>query len=426
MKILFDNPLMISGENKYVVVENDIITYIGNEKPDGEFDRIISCNNKMLMPGLYNCHTHIPMSLFRGYAEDLPLQEWLETKIFPAEDILTENNVYVASKFAIAEMLKNGIVSFSDMYSFCDKIADAVIETGIKANISRAILSFDPSEKLKDNFRFTESKELYESYHNKADGRIKIDMSVHAEYTNQFNLVKDFAEYTKSIGANIHLHLSETFSEHEECIGRHGKTPAEFFLESGIFDSPTIAAHCVAISDSDMDILRDKNVSVAHNPVSNLKLGSGVMRLPQMLAKGINVTFGTDGCASNNTLDILKEMYISAILHKGVNKKPDIIKVNDIIKMATVNGAIAQGRKNCGEIKTGYKADLIMIDMDTVNNIPLYDTESAIYSMNSSDVYMTMADGKILYENGEYTTIDIEKLKHDMRDICAATYKAYK
>lgn len=426
MKILFDCPYVISGDKKYVVVENDLITYIGNDKPNGEFDRIISGNDKMLMPGLYNCHTHIPMTLFRGYAEDLPLHEWLETKIWPAEDIMTSDMVYTASKFAIAEMIKNGIVSFTDMYSFCDRIVNASIETGIKANISRALLSFDPKEKLKDNFRFKEAKELYESYHNKADGRIKIDMSLHAEYTNQFTIAEEFAEYTKSINANMHIHLSETFKEHNECIERHGKTPTEFFYDAGIFNSPTIAAHCVAVTDEDMDIMSEMNVTAAHNPVSNLKLGSGVMRLPDMLNKGINVAFGTDGCASNNTTDILKEMYIAAILHKGINNKPDIIPTHQIFKMATENGAKSQGRNNCGKIEIGYKADMILIDLNDINNIPFYNAESTLYSINSSNVCMTMVDGKILYENGEYTTIDIEKLKYDMRDICAATYQAYK
>ena len=423
MKILFDRP-MISGEKKYISVENDIITYIGTARPDGDFDRIICGNNKMMMPGLYNCHTHVPMTLFRGYAEDLPLHEWLHEKIFPAEELLTEKSVYISSKFAIAEMIKNGVISFTDMYSFSDKIAEAAIETGIKANIARALLCFDPTLKLKDDFRFHEAENLFKNYHNSGDGRIKIDMSIHAEYTNLFGYVKETAEYTKEIGANMHVHISETISEHNECIERNGVTPTEFFYNAGLFDSPTLAAHCVHITDNDIDIMREKGVSIAHNPVSNLKLGSGVMRLPAMLEKGINVTFGTDGCASNNTLDILKEMYIAAILHKGVNLKPDIISVGDIIRMATENGALSQRRDLCGKIEAGCKADIILLDMNDINMIPLYDTDSALYSINSSNVCMTMADGKILYENGEFTTIDIEKLKFDMRDICAATYNA--
>ena len=424
MKILFDRPLIMADTRKYVAVENDIITYIGDNKPDGEFDRIISGEHKMLMPGLYNCHTHIPMVLFRGYAEDLPLQEWLEKKIFPAEDKLNDELVYTSSKFAIAEMIKNGIVSFTDMYYFSDKIVEAAVECGTKGNIGRSLLSFDPNLKLKDDIRFHEAENLFKTYHKSADGRIKIDMSVHAEYTNLFDYVTEVAEYTKAIGANMHVHISETLFEHNGCIERHGMTPTEFFYKAGLFDSPTTAAHCVHLSDNDINIMSEKGVSVAHNPVSNLKLGSGVMRLPRMLDKGINVTFGTDGCASNNTQDILKEMYIAAILHKGVNLQPDIIPVNTIIKMATENGAKSQSRSDCGKIEAGYKADMILINMDDINMIPMYDTESALYSINSSNVCMTMVDGKILYENGEFTTIDIEKLKYDMRDICAATYSA--
>ncbi|MCL2517873.1 MAG: amidohydrolase, partial [Oscillospiraceae bacterium] len=353
----------------------------------------------------------------------MPLMQWLHEKIFPAEDKLTAEDVYTASKFAIAEMLRNGIVSFTEMYNDCDRISQAAIETGIKANISRALM-LNPS--IKDNHRFDESVDLFKNYHNTGDGRIKIDMSLHSEYLNTFEVCQEFAAYTKSIGANMHVHISETLGEHTECIARHNKTPAQFMYDSGVFDNPTLAAHCVHVSKEDMDIFKEKNVSVAHNPVSNLKLGSGVMDLPSMLEKGINVAFGTDGCASNNTHDIMKEMYTAAILHKGVNMKADIIKSKDVIKMATENGAVSQCRKDCGKIEAGCKADLILINLDEINNLPYYDTDSVVYSMNSSNVALTMVDGKILYENGEFTTLDIERLKYEMRNISAEKYGAIK
>ena len=419
MRILFDKPRMPDDSFKYVLCENDKITYISETKPEGSFDRIIDCKQKMLFPGLYNCHTHAAMTLFRGYGADLPLDRWLNEKIFPAEDRLTPRSVYAASMLACAEQIKNGIVSFSDMYFFCDETVKASIESGMRANISRCIVSFDPTEKLADSPRFAEAKSLFETYHNAADGRIKIDMSLHAEYTNLEHICAGVGEYAAANNAGLQIHLSETEKEHNECIGRHGKTPTKFFADAGVFGARTTAAHCVWVTDDDMDIMAQYGVTAAHNPVSNLKLGSGVMPLSKMLAKGINVTLGSDGTASNNTLDILKEMYTAAILHKGIERKCDKYTAADIVKLACENGAKAQGREDCGRIETGCKADLILLDLDAVNAIPVYDSCGAlVYALGSSNVCMTMVDGKILYENGEYKTIDIERTKAEMRDVC--------
>ena len=216
----------------------------------------------------------------------------------------------------------------------------------------------------------------------------------------------------------MQIHLSETEKEHKECIARHGKTPAAFFRDLGVLDTPTTAAHCVWVTDEDIQILAQKGVSVAHNPVSNLKLGSGVMPLRKMLDAGVNVGLGTDGVASNNRLDVLREMQTAAILHKGINRDPAIIKAHELPALANVNGALAQGRTDCGKIEVGYKADAVLINLDSVNNIPLYDFYTTLgYSAKSSDVIMTMVDGKVLYKDGEYKTIDIEKLKFEAKDV---------
>lgn len=419
MRILFDQPRMPDDSFRYILCENDKITYIGETKPEGDFDRIICCKNKMIFPGLYNCHTHAAMTLFRGYGADLPLDRWLNEKIFPAEDLLTPRSVYAASMLACAEQIKNGIVSFSDMYFFCEETVKAVIECGIRANISRCIVSFDPAEKLVDSSRFAEAKSLFENYHNTADERIKIDMSLHAEYTNLEHICSGVGDYAASHHTGLHIHLSETEKEHSECVVRHGKTPAKFFADAGVFRARTTAAHCVWVTEEDMEIMAQNGVTAVHNPVSNLKLGSGVMPLSAMLAKGINVTLGSDGTASNNTLDILKEMYTAAILHKGIERKCDNYTATDIVKLACENGAKAQGREKCGRLEVGCKADLILLDLDAVNAIPIYDSCGAlVYALNSSNVCMTMVDGKILYENGEYKTIDIERTKAEMRDVC--------
>ncbi len=424
MTTLFSNARMLDNSTKYLLVEDEYIKYIGSERPGGSFDRVIDCTDKLLMPGLYNCHTHSAMTIFRGYGEDMPLSEWLNNRIFPAEDLLTPESVYTASKHAAAEMLRNGIVSYSDMYFFCDNTVRAAAETGIKANISRSVVSFDNSADMSSDARAKEGIQLFEEFNNYADGRIKIDLSLHAEYTNVEGMCRYYGEEAKRLGAIMHVHVSETEKEHLECIERHGKTPTEFLADCGVFDAKAIAAHCVYLSDNDISIFRDRGVTAVHNPVSNLKLGSGVMPLIKYLDNNVNVALGTDGAASNNTLDVFKEMNYASLLQKGINRLPQRPLADEIIKLATVNGAFAQNRADCGVLAEGYKADIILVDLAALNNIPYYDmTYTAVYSANSSNVCLTMVDGKILYENGEYTTIDIEKLKYDMRETYANYFK---
>lgn len=419
--LLFKNVTTLEGSGLFVAVDGVAIKSITTDCPPGEFERVIDCRNRLMLPGLYNTHTHAAMTLFRGYGEDLPLQRWLTERIFPAEERLTAQAVYAGSMLAAAEMISAGVVSFTDMYMFVGETARAVAETGLKANLCRPILSFDPDQPLCKNERLAEAAELHKEWHNACDGRIKIDMSLHAEYTNTERSCRETAEYAKMLGANMHIHLSETQKEHEECKSRHGgRTPARFMYDCGVFDTPTTAAHCVWLEDCDLPLLREKGVSVAHNPISNLKLGSGVMPYRKYRDAGINVSLGTDGTASNNTLDILKEMYVAALIHKGVNLAPDSVTAADVLESATICGARAQGRADCGKLEPGYRADLILIDTDSVNNIPSYDPAyTAVYSANRSDVRLTMVDGRILYENGEYKTLDIEKVKADMRYICA-------
>lgn len=418
MKILFEKTTVMGHGECYVSVDGERISYIGQDRPSEEFDRIIDTRDKLICPGLYNCHTHSAMQFLRGYGEDLPLDRWLNKKIFPAEDRLTKEIVYKSSMLAIAEMIRNGICSFSDMYYFCDQTAEAVGKTGMKANICRSIVSFDPNMDPKEDSRFKESKELYDNYHNSFGGRLKVDFSLHAEYTNVEPMVRFCADYVRGMDTSFQIHLSETENEHKGCIEKYNMTPTAFFERNGILDTPTTFAHCVWVSDEDMDILKKHNATVVHNPASNLKLGSGVMPLSKMLKKGINVALGTDSSASNNTLDILKELYLAAILQKGIDRDPASIKAEEYVKLATVNGAKCQNRPDSGSIEVGNKADIIMLDVDSVNNIPIFSpVYTLVYSANSSNVCFNMVDGQILYENGEYTTLDEEKVKYEMKEL---------
>ncbi len=423
MKTLFSQITILYEDGRtesdmYLSVKNGIIAYIGKEKPVDTFDRVINGCGKLLCPGFYNCHTHIPMTLFRGYAENLPLSRWLHEKIFPAEDKLYPEAVRAASMLAIAEMLQNGTVSFSDMYFFCDEIAESAIETGIKANISRSTVAFDTEIKPEQDERFHESVALFERYHNCANGRIKIDMSIHAEYSTVAKSCRYISDFALQKGLGIQLHLSETSHEHQECIRKYGMTPTEFFEENGVFRVPVTAAHCVHVTDSDISILKRNKATVVHNPASNLKLGSGVMRLAELLDAGVNVTLGTDGAASNNTLDILKEAYLASILQKGISGDTEKLKSSMFIEMLTKNGAYAQGRVNCGKIAEGYCADLVMLDFEKIYILPVYNpADSFLYSADAASVILTMVDGKILYENGEFQSIDIEKVKYQFMEV---------
>ncbi|MEG2571083.1 MAG: amidohydrolase family protein, partial [Clostridia bacterium] len=284
------------------------------------------------------------------------------------------------------------------------------------ANIGRALSNFD--EKIDfDNFEAVKQmKKLRKDWHNADNGRIKIDAAIHAEYTSSRSLWQPLGEYAYINNMVLQVHLSETKREHEACIEKYGKTPTQLFNDEGVFRAKTIAAHCVWLTDDDIDILNENGVSVAHNPVSNLKLASGVARIPLMLRRGVNVTLGTDGVASNNNFDMFEELKLSAILHKGIEHDPKTVPAAQALALATVNGARAQGRAGeCGELRVGLDADIVMIDMARVNLVPCHNVVSnLVYSARGADVCMTMVRGNILYENGAFTTIDIERVKDEI------------
>lgn len=431
MKILFKNADILLKkdsftvlENSFLAVENDRIGYIGSEKPEGDFDEIKDMSGKLLMPGLINCHNHSPMVLLRGVGSDLPLQQWLFDTVFPIEDRLTADDIKAGSELALLEMISGGTVSFSDMYFEPETTIRAVAESGMKANITRPVQSFDPNETPDQSYRMKEAIELYDKYNNSFDGRVLVDFCIHAEYTCTETIARAFIEKVNERNGNLHVHLSETKKEHDECVEKYGKTPAEWFDSLGGFDSSAFAAHCVWLTDSDMELFRRKNVSVVHNPTSNMKLASGFAPVQKMLDMGINVALGTDGASSNNNLDMLEEMHIASIIHNGYSLDATVMNADTVIKMATASGAEVQRRENCGEIKVGNKADIIAVSLDAPHMVPALDKKALItYSAQSSDVAMTMVDGKILYENGEYKTLDKERIYYDINRAVEKLYK---
>lgn len=431
MKILFKNAdiLVRNGnfnviEGAYLAVDGNTISYIGKDEPKDNFDEIKDMSGKLLMPGLINCHNHCPMVLLRGIGSDLPLQQWLFDTVFPIEDKLTAEEIKAGSELALLEMIAGGTVSFSDMYFEPEMTIKAVAESGMKANITRPVQSFDPNETPEQSYRMKEAIELYDKYNNTFDGRVLIDFCIHAEYTCTETVARAFIEKVNERSGNLHIHLSETKKEHDECVEKYGKTPAEWFDNLGGFESSAFAAHCVWLTESDIDLFRRKGVSVVHNPTSNMKLASGFAPIQKMLDMGINVALGTDGASSNNNLDMFEEMHIASIIHNGYLLDATAMNADTVLKTATVNGAKVQRRADCGELKVGNRADIVAVSLDSPHMVPALDKKALLtYSAQSSDVFMTMVDGKILYENGEYKTLDKERIYYDINKAVEKLYK---
>ena len=418
--MLFKNITMLNEnldveKERYVLVKGDRIAYIGDKPPAEPCGREYDGRGKLLMSGFFNAHAHSPMTLMRGYGENLALQDWLTMKIFPFEDKLDSNAVYWGTMLAMAESLKFGIVSTSDMYYFCEDMAEAVAECGAKSNISRSVTNIT-GEDPQTLTSMKENTDFYNKYHNTADGRIRVDMSLHGEYTSDARTARVLADCARDAGDVImHVHLSETKLEHEECKQRHGMTPAAYMEKMGLFDVPALAAHCVYAEDDDMDIFRAKGVTVATNPVSNMKLASGVCNASKVIDKGVNLAIGTDSVASNNSLNFIEEMKTLAISSKVYYADPTLIKPKDALRAATSGGAMAQGRTDSGILKVGNKADLIVLDISGPNMHPVHSLiNNIVYSCSGGEVIMTMVDGNVLYENGIYSLIDIEKTVYEV------------
>ena len=405
----------VSLRDAYLGVEGSRICYLSETPPAEPYDEIKNLHGKLLIPGLINCHCHAPMVFLRGLGSDKNLQDWLYHYIFPTEAKWTDRGIKAASELAILEMLASGVTSFSDMYYRTENTIEALCAAGMKANLCRSTQG-RPELPYSQNTDCQEGLALFDRFHNYNDGKIRIDLCIHAEYTNTPATFEDYSAACLERGAGMHIHLSETKREQEECVAKYGMTPATLFEKLGTFRNPTTAAHCVWVTPEDMEILKANGVSPVHCPSSNMKIGSGFAPVQQMLDRGINVTIGTDGAASNNNLNMLEEMHLVSIIHNGFTHDPTVVKPGDVLKMATVNGAKLQGRPDTGILQVGKKADIVVIDFDRPHMIPAMDYPAMLcYSAQSSDVCMTMVDGRILYENGEFKTLEADRIKAEAR-----------
>lgn len=411
-------------ENGYLGVDGDKIDYIGKEEPKKKYKEEKDSSGLILTPGFVNCHGHSAMTLLRGVGSDLPLQDWLHV-MWPVEDRMNEDDLRCGMELAIMEMLSSGTTSFTDMYLMPWAVADTIGRSGIKANFSRVMQAFsEMSDSDYDSYyRVKETEDLVSAFHNSYSERLKVDYAIHAEYTCKPLVVRRYSEDCLKKGLKMQIHLSETKKEHVECIEKYGKTPTKWFNDLGCFENPTLAAHCVWVEESDMDILKEKGVTVVHNPTSNLKLGSGFAPIPKMIEKGINVALGTDGAASNNNLNFMEEIHLASIIHNGRLGDPTVMDPETVLKMATINGAMAQGREDTGSLEVGKKADIVAFDVNKPHLTPNLNPEALlVYSAQGSDVCMTMVDGNILYENGEFKTIDRERVYSEVKKSIARLY----
>ncbi len=396
----------MDGDNRIlkdvdVLVKDGRIAEMGKDLQAGDDtrERVISGEGKILMPGLINMHSHIGMSLFRNFGNDVDLQTWLEEYIWPRETLLTRDDIMKGSALNIVEMLLSGTTTFVDMYYEMDGVAEVVEKMGIRARLSRGMTGPD------DGTRIREQRDLYEKWQGKDNDRITVMTGPHAVYTNNRESLADQKALGDELGMGYHIHISETKREVDECKEEYGMSPVEFFDELGMLSETTIAAHTVWIDDKDIDILAKRKVNCVFNPASNMKLASGFMPLRKLKDKGVNVCLGTDGASSNNKQDMFREMFLGAMIQKGNSLNPVEVTAREMLRMATINGAHALGMdKEIGSIELGKKADFILVDFNNAHHTPYpEDIEAAlVYSTSGRDVVLTVVDGQVLTEGGRY------------------------
>lgn len=387
-----------------VWVDGNKICYVGEKKENCNqaFEREIDLNGSLLMPSFKNAHTHSAMTFCRSFSDDMPLQEWLYDRIFPMEARLTGEDIYKFSKIAFLEYLTSGITACFDMYYFPEDMAKASVETGFRTVMCGAVNNFKESVSLLE--------EYYNRY-NSYDELIGYRLGFHAEYTTDKSIMKGIAKLADKYEAPVFTHSSETMEETQNCINAYNKTPTQLFEKLGLFDYGGGAFHSVWVDEKDLDIYKKHGVYAVINSGSNCKLASGVAPVQKMLDKGVNIAIGTDGAGSNNGLDMFREMYLTCVLQKIKNRDAASTDANKILRSATVGSARCMGLDDCDCIDTGKKADLIVIDLNRPSMQPIHNiTKNLVYSGSKDCVKLTMVNGKILYENGEFPTLDIEKI----------------
>ncbi len=412
MSILIKNATAIlkGGKPKKtdVLIEGNEITCVGttlNTKTDFRID----ASNKILLPGFVNTHTHVSMALLRGYSDDLELHKWLSGKIWPAEKKMGANAIYSGSMLGIAEMIRSGTTSFSDMYFQMDSVARAVEESGVRAMLGYGMI--DLGDEKKREKELNDGERFAQAFNMKAEGRITTSICPHAPNTCSGELLQKSAELAKKLNCKLHIHLSETRKELFELMKKAGKRPVDYLDSLGVLSERVVAAHCVWVSKQEAALLGKKGVSISHNPVSNMKLaGGGAAPIPELVSSGCTISLGTDGPASNNSHSMFESMKLCSLLQKHSRWDAEIIKAQEAFDFATIGGANALGI-NSGEIATGKLADLILLDAKAPNLNPQFNLVSNIvYAGHAGNVTDTIVDGKLLMSDRKILAFDEEKI----------------
>lgn len=402
--ILRDSTLAIDGKT---------IAGVGRV-PDGFVaDQTIDGMNHVVLPGFFNAHTHVSMTLQRGWAEDLDIVRWFNERIWVAESALTEEDVYWGAALGACEMIRSGTVAFADHYFWMTRVAQVVQESGMKGLLGWCIFGSDSAAEIgPTTLELTE--DFVAEFQGSANGRIKTILAPHSPYISSRAALVRAAEVAHKLGVGCHIHVAETREQYENSLRETGQTPVAYLAGLGIFDNPSIAAHAIAIDDADVEILAHKRVSVVQCAKTHMKLAMGVTRVPDLLAAGVQVALGTDGPPSNNDLDMLEVTRLAALIQKHDRHDATLFPSREVLKLATANGARAMGFVNSGVIREGADADLILIDMDKPHLVPRHDlTANVVHSARAGDVDYVIVDGRVLLQKGELTSLDEDKIKRE-------------
>jgi len=399
-----------------VLIKDDLISEIADEIDESNADKIIDASGKILLPGFVNTHTHLSMTLFRGLADDLSLDSWLNDHIWPMEANLNGDYCYIGALLGAVELIKSGTTTFSDMYFYMEDVARAVDEAGIRAVLSYGMIDFGDAEKREAEIK--ENLQLFENCNGMADGRIKVFFGPHSPYTASEELLIKVRELADKYNMGIHIHVSETQKEIDDVSQEKGLRPFEYLDKIGFLGPDVVAAHCVWLSDEEIEIIKKNGVKVSHNPCSNMKLASGISPVSKLIENDICVSIGTDGASSNNNLDLIEELKTASLLQKVSTLDPNVLNSHEALAMGTIKGAEALGLSDeIGSIEVGKKADIILIDTNSANMVPDSSTltSNIIYSSNGSNVDTTICNGKILMENKKLTVLDEQEIYEKAR-----------
>ena len=401
------NPNNFENKKQSLLIKGNLIAEIADEIAEAGVEKIIDADGKILLPGLINTHTHLSMTLFRGLADDLSLDSWLNDHIWPMEANLNGDYCYIGALLGAIEMIKSGTTTFSDMYFYMEDVARAVEDAGIRAVLSYGMIDFGDAERRENEIN--QNMTLFNSCNGMANGRIKVFLGPHSPYTASEDLLKKVRELADEYNMGIHIHVSETQKEINDSLDEKGLRPFEYLEKIGFLGPDVVAAHCVWLSDEEIEIIKKHGVKVSHNPCSNMKLASGVSPVSKLIENDICVSIGTDGASSNNNLDLIEELKTASLLQKVSTLDPKVLSSDEAIEMATIKGAETLGLSDeIGSIEVGKKADIILIDTNAANMTPDSSSLSSnvIYSANGSNVDTTICDGKILMENKKLTELD--------------------